>query len=889
MCVPSRYETFRGLFSRWPRLEKVLGMANESVRGFRGWIYAIFVAICLLLLFFASETLSRVKQPGFDHAPRTTTLRVSTKPKTFPRIATEALPLEIEALSAPLESADWVGYRSLATHSLAMLEPPAGARLSAPIASDILSDPFLDTMLQRSPSVLAANAASAAQTPATNVSSTRPIDSEVTEEVTEELASNVLVHASSAKNAWPVSASFQSELARANEAALTRSHTEMLAWIERISAVYTRLTETALSDEKSYELLEAMHTLSSEGVSLTEKITSADANLARDIARLSYCMERRYAVWMAVSKCVGKGKQHFVSMRNHEVDAAKLSECLANVRALIQRTGDAPSWERYLMIPSLQKLTNGGITGRQDQVDLVREFLSRVTDSRVSEPQRTLLTSTEVHRLADQVHPLSIGPVDYQKVIEDIETLESDPVHRCSTTLADAMQSLRFSEYPEQAAVAQAIGIHYRNANLRIAVSEEFINRMMPGQTVMEKPVRQTIMGADTRGASQIATKLKVDFQPDPNAWKIALNLDGDISSKTKSSRNGATFYNSSIANVNAVRDIAISTKSIEINGRPASVESTESLRNFSTDWDALPVLGDMIRKFAHQEFLQARPIAKRIMQKTIATQTDAEFDKQLQERMQSAQGQFKTRLLGPLQSLDLNPMVVDMQSTDTRLIVRYRLAGSDQLSAYTARPIAPSDSQLSMQVHQSAFNNMVGQVIDGNRNWTMQELSDKISDLLQQPRRVLAEDAPTDVTARFADARPITVEFEDGRMWLTLRVASLEQPGRLLLKNFIIRTSYFPTVDGLQADLTREGVISVDGHKLGMRDRVPLRAIFSRVFSNRSSLPMVSDELIKDPRASGLAVSQLDLRDGWLAVAISNTKSPHVALVKNRQESARR
>jgi hypothetical protein len=51
----------------------------------------------------------------------------------------------------------------------------------------------------------------------------------------------------------------------------------------------------------------------------------------------------------------------------------------------------------------------------------------------------------------------------------------------------------------------------------------------------------------------------------------------------------------------------------------------------------------------------------------------------------------------------------------------------------------------------------------------------------------------------------------------------------------------------------------------------------------------MVSDELLNDPRATGLAVSQLELRDGWLGIAVSESRSPHVALVKAQQEAIAR
>ena len=862
-------------------------MANETERGFRGWIYAILVAICLLLIFFASESFSRVKQPGFDRAPRTSHLIVSTKPRYFPKIATESVPLEIESMSGPIESATWLDYRIGPSSSMAMLEPPAGARLAAPIAASIASDPFLDpSRNQRSPSVLAESAANSSQTIASNVSNVRVHEGQDAFERAL-LASDRSVAGNN--NTWTSSTRLLSEIEKVKTMSATKSEQEITDWVEQIATQYDGLTQLKLTDEDSANILAQLHKLADQGVALASGMLEKDQELSSEIARLAYSIERRYVVWNAVSECVSKGKTHFVSARKHEVDALRLQECLASVRSAIQKTGDAPSWNAYLMLEQLTQLAAGEITGRQDQVDLVRQFLGRVTDPRVTDTQRAVLASSEVHKLADQVHPLSIAPVDYRKLIEDIETLESDPVHRCSASLADAMQSLRFSEQPEQANVAQAIGVHYRNANLRIAVSEEFINRMMPGQTTIQKPVRQTILGADTRGASDIQTKLRVDFIKDPEALKIALNLDGDISSRTQSSRHGATFHNSSIANVNAVREITINTKGMNINGRPATVESSDSLRNFSTDWDRLPILGDVVRQFAHNQFLQSRPIAKRIMQKTIAEQTDSEFDKQLQSKLSTTESQLKNRLLGPLQSLNLQPMVVDMQTTDTRLIVRYRLASSDQLAAYTSRPIAPGDSQLSLQVHHSAFNNMVSQIVDGDRDWTMQELSDKIADLLQQPRKPLPEDAPTDVTARFAESRPITVEFEDGRMTLTLRIASLEQPGRIHLKNFIIRTSYLPTVDGLQAELTRDGVISVDGQKLGMRDRMPLRAIFSRVFSNRSSIPMVSEELLKDSRAKGLAISQLVLNDGWLGVAVSAESSPHVEIVKANQALLKR
>jgi hypothetical protein len=875
-------------------------MANESARGIRGWVYAIAVAACLILIFLASENYARMKQPGFHYAPRTATLTVSTTPKVIPRIATESIPLTIEPMHESIDATAWSNYRSSAQTSISMIDPPAGARLSAPTATSNLTDPFLEAIERyRSPSALASQSAEFDQVAATTVSSTKTTDSvSLPLEMTGRNESNYekFIGTSVRSNTmlksnrcWPVSSKIQSELDDLKQAHGSLRDPKVQLWVGEIEDIYRSLLSSQISDTSSKELLNTLHVLSQTGVELASETASVDSGLASSIARLSYSMERRHSVWTAISSCVGNGGTHFISARHHELDSNKLLESLKEVEQAASRTGDALGWRTYLMLDSVVSLANGSIDGKQAQVNLVREFLRRVMDTRVSESQRQFLTSASVHKLADQLHPLSIGPVDYQKMMEDIETLEADPVHRVGKSLADAMQALQFSEHPEQVAISTAVNTHYRNANLRIAVSEDFINRMMPAPTLMDKPVQQNILGSDTRGTSQIATRLKADFLADATAWKIALRLDGDIHSDTKSSRHGMAFYNASNANVTAIREIRISTSGMSINGIPATVDSSDSLRRFSTDWDSLPILGDMVRHFAHEQFQIARPIAKRIMQRTIAKQTDAEFDSQLKSKVASVQGQFDKRLIGPLQSLDLHPMVVDMQTTDTRLVVRYRVASNDQLSAYTPRPIAPSDSQLSLQVHQSVFNNLAGQVVLGDRDWTMQELSDKISDLLQQPHSPLDAETPTDINIRFNDARPITVEFEDGRLWLTLRVASLEQPGRIHLKNFVIRTSYLPDIAGLKANLVRDGVVSVDGHKLGMRDRLPLRAIFSRVFSNRATIPMVSEDLLHNPKAVGLAVSQLEMRDGWLAMAVSNEASPHVALLKSNQAALNR
>ncbi|AMV34315.1 hypothetical protein VN12_19475 [Pirellula sp. SH-Sr6A] len=850
-------------------------MRRETTRGGRGWIYAILVAICLLLLFYVGGIVAQRRGVSYRD-PRTTVLTVSTMPKSPKRIATDNIPLEIEPLEQVLASQAWTDYRREYTHSIALLEPPAGVRLMAPVrhpSEDLLPSPSYG----RDPVQIATDAAQDVEVRTSLVSTARDNWSVSIHRVPPSVEH---IDAPSGRRTWPQSPQLRNLLLETFTVVEAEQSNEARVALNQIAEALEALAEVEIKDGRSRGHLEFLRDCGLRCSEISNQVAAENGLLSSALLRVAYAIERRASIWMAVHDCVARGEQ-LVSLRQHEVSSQSVQERIATLESVLQRTGDAANWKQYLLLDRVRDMATAGIRGDDEQVTLAREFLARVLNPNTMDEQRAILTSPEVHDLADLMHPLTIRPVDYVRLMQDVETLEADPTHRSSLSLAEAIQSLRFSEHPEQAAISHALAAHYRNANIRIAVSEEFANRMLPKQSFTQKPVRQTILGADTRGASQISTKLRVDFVEDPSAWKVALQLDGDISSNTRSSRNGATFYNTSLANVQSSREIRIHSAGFQVDGKPASVKSNDSLKKFSTEWDNLPILGDVVRNIAHQEFVESRPIATRIMQSTIAKETDREFDKQLNSKLQESQAQLETRLFGPLQVLSLQPMIMDMQSTDSRLIVRYRVASEHQIGAHTARPIAPADSLISMQVHQSAFNNVASQIATADRDWTAQDLSDQIAELLQQPRYVIDSEQAKDVRIRFHANNPITVEFEHNKLWLSLRIDSLEEPGRIHLKNFIVRASYAPKISGLNAELERDGVISIDGHKLASRDRLALRVIFDRILSNRQSVPMVAESLLRDERVAGLAVSQFEMRDGWLAIAISEEQSPHVAVLQ--------
>ncbi len=410
---------------------------------------------------------------------------------------------------------------------------------------------------------------------------------------------------------------------------------------------------------------------------------------------------------------------------------------------------------------------------------------------------------------------------------------------------------------------------------------------MMPSESFEARPVRRTILGADTQGNSQVRTNLNVKLIPDPTAWHLQLGVEGDMNSATRSDKGPATFHQTSIAKIESARTLRMDPTGIKVNASPTNVDTTQYLNGMNTDLDRLPLVGDFFRAIVREQFEQQRGLAQRITKRIIAEETDQELDKQLKQKLANAETQLQHTFIGPMERLGLSPIVVAMSTSDERLTIRYRVAGEGQMAAHTARPRAPGDSLVSMQIHQSAINNAIGQLGLSDKAWTLRELCDKLADAFDQSPWELPEDAPKDVTVLFAPSRPITVELQDGKLEMTLRIAELNHPERNMSFNrFIIRVSYVPVADGMRAALVRDGVVSVDGPRMGFGEKVPLRGVFGSVFAPHRSLNLIHRQWVDDPRAAGLAVSQVEVRDGWLSVAVSEAGSPHAAETSQRAQT---
>ncbi len=881
-------------------------------RSYRGWMAATTVGITLSLVFLAVEKHVRLPAKSFFLAPQSALTRaVSTE---HPGILLTVDPglAGIEQFPRTDQTPISRGETSRQTDNSSNLlrrppEPAASVVLQAPVATDGLAELPLHAS-NSSVSYLMDAMNAAFDNPMLAVSAQRPADeppplgvsvdrlaaipspASITGRIPEPkrlLAELAMIQQMIDPRARDLASSpasgYQSyPVATAPIVDVTPAEAQSVnEWVLGTQTLLHRVVMLhGLEHPASVLEIRELASLASQAPAIGDTLT--DYRLASHLLRAGYALQRRVAVWQAIQNCLDGTSIALASPQNPEMAREHLAESIAAVQAKLGDTGDAAAWRTYLLIDELDAWSKSPQDIWKVGNQLSQRVLSRLNWQRLSQTQASFLAQPEFRQLAAHLAVWGREPVNYRQLLTELELLEVDPISRVRSSLAASVQVLRLSSESQQQLVASALNDHYRNANTRLSISRDMIERFLPGGTYEVRPVRQRILGADTRGDSAVHTKLAVRLIPNESAWHIDVGVLGDMVSATRSSKGPAVFHNTSTAQITSHRHIRMNPMGYSVSSQPTSVVSQDQLRKMSTDFDGLPVIGDFVRLLVREQFDQKRGLAQRITRRLIADEADTEFDRRLEENLTQAERELQQRIIGPLQRLNLNPMVVAMKTTDRRLTIRYRVANELQMAAHTPRPRAPTDSLMSMQLHQSAINNTIGQIGLSERTWKLPELYQRLGEVFQQTQWKIPEDVPTDITIRFAQTRPVTVELVDGKLKLTLRIAELRQPGRLHIERFMVTSSYVPLADGLTAELIRDGVVEI----VSSRDRIPLRLIFAKVFVSRPEIPLISESWSSDKRAEGLAVSQVEIRDGWLAVAISEVGS---ALAEEVAERSRR
>jgi hypothetical protein len=634
-------------------------------------------------------------------------------------------------------------------------------------------------------------------------------------------------------------------------------------WAGRAIAELEQFVEAeSLADRSADEPLANLNRLADEARAIA--LTQPEETEARSkLLRAGYAIVRRLEVWEAVHAIAIQGE-----VQTAEIDRDEWSQALTEIDTQLNSTGAAANWRAYLRIDRARQDFDSSACSPADQRQLARDILHRLHSTQLSHAQEQFLKGKSFVAFERQLRARADESPDLIGLLAAIEHHEHEDTSARAGTLAAEYDALRWSPDPGVAELADTLNTYYRNANVRVALSVELINRLIPQQQAMLEPVRDNILGADVEGQSHTRTRLRMVLLPDRGRWQIGLEAEGQVASDTASSKGPATFYQQGNAFFRARKRVTVDRRGIRLFNAEANADSTTDLNYYETDFDGIPLLSNLARVVAKSQYDSSQYDAKMEVDGRIVGRATSQLDRQVAQRLEKAKGDVQVKVVAPLQSLDLEPSPVDLETTADRLIARYRVAGRDQISAHTPRPQAPGDSLLSVQIHESMLNNALQKLELSGRRVELRALFKEITDRFNREPVAVPEDLPEEVYVTFADEDPVRLDCQDGRVRLTIRLKELAS-GKSKWHNFAVRGYYAPHPDQRDANLMREGVIELIGERLRFGDQVALRGIFSRVLSRNRKLNLVNKQIAQAKELTDQQVTQFVIHDGWIGIAI--------------------
>ncbi len=639
---------------------------------------------------------------------------------------------------------------------------------------------------------------------------------------------------------------------------------EFAKWCEELKRVLTELRKQGeLSSDASRGILSELKQLKElgerEAAARQKKPAGARAT------RITLALARRLAIWNIAARWTPP-VTHVAFPIGFE-PPAEWSATLQSVRTSLSQDAAGQTWVKYLKLAEIHGLALPHLT-EAERRNLARDVLRRMESTQLNDDQLQFLASSPFDKLHQQLALFAVEPLDMVRLLADLEKFEVEPLSINARPISTQYEIARWSADPLERELANLMNAHYRNANVRVAISADFLNRVLPQMTQYDR-VTDNIQGAAVQGESHTATRLRIILFPDRWRWRMGLEARGEVNSSTSSTKGPATFYQDGYSQFRARKLLTIDRRNISLFGAEATAASSNTLTDYETEYDGIPIFNSIARSIARQQYDETSGNAKYEVENKIAGRASRTLDQQVGARVNQASTQLQSHLLAPLQALDLDPTAIDMETTESRLIARYRLAGHEQLGSSTPRPQAPGDSWLSAQIHQSAVNNMLAHLnLEGERK-ELRALYAEISGLFVQKKVPIPADIPENVFATFADHDAVYIDCEKGRVRVTIRLKELAHE-KLKWKNFVVRAYYVPDPDQKSANLVRDGVIELIGKNLRFGDQVALRGIFSKVLSKNRNINLINESLAKSKALKDLHVSQFAIQDGWVGIALT-------------------
>ncbi len=617
-------------------------------------------------------------------------------------------------------------------------------------------------------------------------------------------------------------------------------------------------------------------------------IASLNDDAAKSHARrVQYALERHVAVWSGLASLQAT-RQGAVAVVHY--DSGRLVPFLRDVAATLHGSEHEPGWRRYLLMDDLEALALK-ISMDHDAATIARRALRRLQSPYLNEAQRAFLHLPAYRTLVSELQRVADEPVDERELLSRLEAYESSGRASLASLLGEDFDRMRLSPRADERELAQRLETYFRNTNVRLSVSEAFLSRLVSESNQQTGPVRGVMLGVPYHGRQTANTQTTIEMLPGSDPFQVMLVTRGTVVADTAANRGIVTTESRTLSDFTVRKRIEFRRDGLHPHPAEVTVQSRQALCDVESGFDGVPVMGGLMRNITARQFDARRPETTAIAQMRIQREAAANSDAATDAALARLQHHLERNLLLPLERLALRPAAVVDRPQEDEVNVRVRLATYRQLGAHTPRPKAPADSLASIQLHETAMNNILDRLRLAGRELSLADLWKETTPTIAEAGQVAqgsagaqgdavegADASPTaanqasddalNIRLKFAPYDPLQVQCLDGHIRATLRLDALHV-GAFAFEDLVVHVDFKPVRRDRNVYLVKTGPVVVAGPHINIAQQAMLQSAISGFLSRRGGMPVVPPALLQQPRMNDIAVMQCELADGWIAVAL--------------------
>jgi hypothetical protein len=576
------------------------------------------------------------------------------------------------------------------------------------------------------------------------------------------------------------------------------------------------------------------------------------------------------------------------AVKQARVDAAgrQLAQAAASLDAYLRSIRNGTGWVTYLEVGAIRTAAVNTLVSAQSKLKgkdslpdaRARDFLHRPEFASYEAALDRYLAATNAPEINPNSPELRKGLAELFSAVEEYEMSRASA---SSAGVRKAFDAVRAIAPDGGDRIAAALRANYLNYNLRVVATEAFLNKFFSQTRTESGEVVDFILGANVYGSQVTATTVSLDLRPSGSTARFAIRASGAVSSSTSGTTDQAVVYTQG-------NHYFTADKVIDFNGErfityPATigVSANNNTYDATTNYSGIPILGGIANNIALSEAAKKRgeseAIAASRVQDRVLPKFNAEVDKEFGPNG-TRNVEMQTKVIGPLQELELYPDAKSYSTTDSELHVRTRLMADSELGGSDPNPALLLGRGATILVHESLLNNSTDRMRLAGRTMTddevQAELEARLTKLLGREVKFKKEGTGNEEeegpkTFVFDKADPIRFHVADGALLLTIR-AGFKQAGKEDIPTQIITVPLTFSVD-MKNVVINSGNVSIS--PVEQPDSAATQIARAGVIKKKiqSALPTREVDRVAEVDHAGrkivTAVTRIRALDGWLSI----------------------